>query len=77
MTPEKIEVRTPIKLVQFVKLASWSESGAEANALVSQGQVSVNGEISTARSQKLNGGELIEATLHTGEEVSAYVISQE
>ena len=42
MTPT-IPVRGQIKLGQFVKLASLAEDGAQARALIQDGDVSVNG----------------------------------
>ncbi|MDY5155712.1 RNA-binding S4 domain-containing protein, partial [Actinotignum urinale] len=44
-----IEVRLPIKLGQFVKLASLAASGAEARELTEAGDISVNGQVETRR----------------------------
>ena len=52
-------VRTPIKLVQFLKLTGIAESGAHATALVASGEVSVNGAVCGARSHQLGAGDTV------------------
>ncbi|OKL47554.1 hypothetical protein BSR29_03825 [Boudabousia liubingyangii] len=52
-----LPVRTPIKLAQFLKLASLVDSGAEAGALIQSGQVMVNGTVCTQRAKQLNDGD--------------------
>ena len=58
---EDLEVRCPIKLVQFIKLAGWCDSGAEAGALISAGHVTVDGKVQTGKSHQLVGGEVVAA----------------
>ena len=59
MTPT-IPVRGQIKLGQFVKLASLAEDGAQARALIQDGDVSVNGVRETRRGHHLSAGDLVE-----------------
>ncbi|MDV2437119.1 RNA-binding S4 domain-containing protein [Actinotignum sanguinis] len=54
-----IEVRLPIKLGQFVKLASLAASGAEARELIEAGDISVNGWVETRRGSALAEGDVI------------------
>ncbi len=54
-----VPVRTPIKLGQFLKLASLVDSGADAAALIAAGDVTVDGEIETRRGRQLRGGEVV------------------
>lgn len=48
-----------IKLGQFIKLASLVATGGEAKELVSEGQVSVNGEVDTRRGRTLRHGDVV------------------
>ena len=54
-----IEVRLPIKLGQFVKLASLAASGAEARELIEAGDISVNGQVETRRGSALSDGDVV------------------
>lgn len=69
---EKIEIHTDyIRLDQALKLAVLVGSGAEAKALIQEGEVTVNGEVCTMRGKKLRdkdqvslGGESFEIVEH-------------
>lgn len=56
---EEFAVRLPIKLGQFLKLASLTENGAEAKTLISEGYVFVNGEKETRRTHQLVDGDVV------------------
>ena len=47
-----------IKLVQAMKLAGAVESGAEAKDVITDGQVTVNGEVDLRRGRKLYPGDV-------------------
>lgn len=49
-----------IKLGQFVKLANLAESGGMAKEAIVGGEVSVNGEVVTARGHLLNDGDRVQ-----------------
>lgn len=57
-----LEVRTPIRLGQFIKLAGLAESGADGTELITAGEVTVDGEVCTARGRQLTGDEIIEVS---------------
>ncbi len=46
-----------IRLGQLLKLAGLAEHGAEAKALLSEGEVLVNGETETRRGRQLHDGD--------------------
>ncbi|AIT59990.1 RNA-binding S4 domain-containing protein [Corynebacterium doosanense] len=48
-----------IKLGQFIKLANLVESGGQAKELITDGAVTVDGEVETRRGRTLRGGEEI------------------
>lgn len=48
-----------IKLGQFIKLANLAATGGEAKALISEGQVTVNGKPDTRRGATLRNGDLV------------------
>ena len=48
-----------IKLGQALKAAGLVESGVEANEVIQDGLVKVNGEIDTRRGRKLYGGDVV------------------
>lgn len=57
----KIPINTEfIKLNQFLKWAAVVESGAEANHLIKEGRVKVNGEVELRRGRKLRIGDVID-----------------
>lgn len=55
-----------IRLGQFLKLADLAESGAEARDLVTEGEVSVNGEVDTRRGRQLVPGDVVEVSSPAG-----------
>ncbi|WP_127128276.1 RNA-binding S4 domain-containing protein [Georgenia sp. SYP-B2076] len=55
-----------IRLGQFLKLANLAESGANARELITDGEVSVDGEVETRRGRQLAPGMLVEVALPTG-----------
>lgn len=46
-----------IRLGQFLKLAGLIDSGADAKAVIGDGQVSVNGEVDLRRGRQLHPGD--------------------
>ena len=48
-----------IRLGQFLKLANLIESGAEAKEVISDGLVTVNGDVETRRGRQLIVGDVI------------------
>ena len=50
-----------IKLGQALKLAGISDSGVDANELITEGSVKVNGEVDLRRGRKLYDGDVVEA----------------
>ncbi len=58
---KKIPITTEfIKLSQFLKWAAVVETGAEANHLIREGKVKVNGEVELRRGKKLRIGDIVE-----------------
>lgn len=58
---KKIPITTEfIKLSQFLKWATVVETGAEANHLIREGKVKVNGEVELRRGKKLRIGDIVE-----------------
>ena len=55
-----------IKLGQALKKAGMVSSGVEAKIVITEGEVTVDGEVDTRRGRKLFGGEVIS---FNGEEV--------
>lgn len=49
-----------IRLGQFLKYANFADSGAQAGAIISDGDVSVDGQIETRRGRQLGKGMLVE-----------------
>ncbi|WP_456694663.1 RNA-binding S4 domain-containing protein [Aeromicrobium sp. P5_D10] len=59
--PETIEISGDmIRLGQFLKFANFADSGAQAGAMIVDGDVSVDGETETRRGRQLAKGMLIE-----------------
>lgn len=57
---QKISVqRLPIKLAAFLKLCGAVLTGGEASLVISDGAVSVNGQIETRRGRQLQLGDLV------------------
>jgi ribosome-associated protein len=46
-----------IRLGQFLKLSGLIDSGADAKAVIADGQVSVNGEVDVRRGRQLQAGD--------------------
>lgn len=55
----EIEVTLPIKLGQFVKLASLAESGAQAREMIEAGDITVNGKVEMRRGHHLSNGDIV------------------
>jgi len=55
-----------IKLGQALKAAGLVESGVEAKEVITEGQVSVNGEVDIRRGRKLYAGDIV---AFNGEEI--------
>lgn len=49
-----------IKLGQALKAAGFVESGVEAKIVITDGEVTVNGQVETQRGKKLHGGDIVE-----------------
>jgi ribosome-associated protein len=59
-TPTDVPVREgTIRLGQFLKLANLVDSGGEANPLVADVAVTVNGEVETRRGRQLATGDVV------------------
>ncbi len=64
---ETIKLREDfIKLGQALKAAGLVDSGVEAKEVITEGQVSVNGEVDTRRGRKLYAGDIV---VFDGEEI--------
>lgn len=58
---EEINISTDfIKLDSFLKFAAITGTGGEAKYVISEGMVSVNGEVCTMRGKKLIPGDVVE-----------------
>jgi ribosome-associated protein len=55
-----------IRLGQFLKLAGLAEDGAQAKAMVEDGDVTVNGRVDTRRGRQLHDGDVV---THAGRSV--------
>ena len=64
---DSIEVYLPIKLGQFMKLASLAETGGQAREMIEMGDVTVNGEVETRRGRHLAEGDIVALQLPHGE----------
>lgn len=64
---ETIDVRLPIKLGQFIKLANLAESGAQARDIIEYGAIAVNGEVETRRGRQLADGDIVTLLTDDGE----------
>ncbi len=56
-----------VELNKLMKLLNWVESGGQANTLISEGKVKVNGTVETRKRKKLYQGDRIE---FAGQEVN-------
>ena len=60
MKTDKVTINTPfIKLDSLLKFAGLTETGGDAKIVVSEGRVSVNGEVCTQRGKKIFPGDKI------------------
>ena len=57
-----------IRLGQFLKLAGLADSGADARALLEDGEVTVNGEPETRRGRQLRRGDVVVVATPQGEQ---------
>lgn len=58
---ESVQIRDEfIKLGQAMKLAGLVDSGVEAKDIITDGQVTVNGEVDVRRGRKLYNGDIVE-----------------
>jgi len=58
---KKIVIKTEfIKLNQFLKWAGLCETGGEADIVIAEGNVKVNGETEFRRGKKLRDGDVVE-----------------
>jgi len=58
---QDVEIREePIELYKVLKIAGLAASGGEAKFMVSEGKVSVNGEVETRKRKKIGVGDEIE-----------------
>lgn len=58
---EKITIHTEfIKLQQALKLAGLVDQGSDVKFYLSEGMVTVNGEVATERGKKIRSGDVIE-----------------
>ncbi|USR80042.1 RNA-binding S4 domain-containing protein [Arcanobacterium pinnipediorum] len=73
---EEFDVRLPIQLGQFVKLAGLADTGGQARELILNEQVYVNGELNTHRSAKLTDGDLVEVRYAGQKPLRARVVSR-
>ena len=56
----KVEItREPVELYKILKFEGLVETGGEAKLLISDGQVTVNGEVETRRRKKIVSGDVI------------------
>lgn len=61
-----VAIRTPtIELAQFVKFAGLTESGGQAKQLITDGEVSVNGEVETRKGRQLVAGDRVTVGVET------------
>ncbi|MFT3943100.1 MAG: RNA-binding S4 domain-containing protein [Ancrocorticia sp.] len=64
---DNIEVTLPIRLGQFIKLASLADSGAQAREMIEMGDITVNGNVETRRGHHLSDGDVVALQLPQGE----------
>ncbi len=50
----------PVELFKILKFEGLAGSGAEAKAVIAEGQVSVNGQVETQKRKKILAGDVIE-----------------
>ena len=52
--------KEPIELYKILKFENMVNSGGEAKYIISEGQVTVNGEVETRKRKKIFSGDIIE-----------------
>jgi ribosome-associated protein len=58
---KQIEIyREPVELYKLLKFEGLASSGGEAKILISEGLVTVNGEIETRKRKKIVAGDIVE-----------------
>ena len=72
---ESVEARLPIRLGQFVKLASLASTGAEAGEAVRAWDVTVNGRVETRRGHRLADGDVVALRLPGGGEAAVRLVA--
>ena len=70
---EEFDVRLPIQLGQFVKLAGLTETGGQAREVIQEGWVRVNNEINTHRAAKLADVDVVDVRYPNGPRLIARV----
>ena len=71
---ESVEARLPIRLGQFVKLASLASTGAEAGEAVRAGDVTVNGGVERGRGHGVADGAGVALRLPGGGEAAVRLV---
>lgn len=66
-TPQTVPVEGEIRLGQLLKLVGVAESGADARALLTDGEVQVNGEPEVRRGRRLVAGDVVVVDLVDGQ----------
>lgn len=58
---KEVEItKVPVELYKLLKFEGMAASGGEAKFFISEGQVSVNGEVETRKRKKIVTGDVIE-----------------
>ncbi|GBE03824.1 ribosome-associated protein [bacterium BMS3Abin09] len=52
--------KEPIELYKLLKFEGMAESGGEAKAVISEGQVLVNGKVETRKRKQIVSGDIVE-----------------
>lgn len=73
---EEFEVRLPIQLGQFVKLAGLTETGGQANEAIADGAIFVNGSVETRRRHQLVAGDVVSAIAEDGSDIEIRVVEE-
>lgn len=69
---EKVKVNPPfIKLEQFLKFANIAETGGMAKLMITDGIVTVNGEVCLMRGKKLYNNDVVE--INYEEDTESYI----
>ncbi|MDR2722279.1 MAG: RNA-binding S4 domain-containing protein [Cellulomonadaceae bacterium] len=67
--PVEVPIRDDmIRLGQFLKLAGLAETGDQARDLISDGEVTVGGEVETRRGRQLHRGDIVTVSSPQGVE---------